>query len=344
MGKFFNKDKLNFKMAKMAFTKPENFEKIAQVKPTNTEHHSNFADEKSYVKNLTKFFKASGDPDAETSAKKYSTTNPWTAAPQGSAYKVESKYKDAVVAYYKPGSKNSQENDKKVSSYLTSNPWKAAGIADPSGAKYAITAFQTAAAYNKAIEGYYGEAGSKDPVADMKKYVDKNPWNANHLKKDDSSKKKGDGSKQKDDSQKEEEGKGGDMDMGKEEGRGKDKEDFDKALDSPYAGAGRADVYRAVRRARMSKMFNKLRKAIGRKRAKDIMNRSEMVMRERKELVRSEFDRMDQGDPNSVVSMVYEGPESQARYEEGAKKFKSQLETLKVSHFPSGGSGIKELD
>ena len=295
MGKFFNKDKLNFKMAKMAFTKPVNFEKTAQAKgkggatPGTAEHHSNFADDKAYVTNLTKFFKASGDSDAETSAKKYSTANPWTAAPQGSAYKAETKYKDAVVAYYKPGSKNSKENDKKVSSYLTSNPWKAPG--------------------------------------------------------NDSSKKKDDSSKKKDDSGKsEEEGKGGDMDMGYDEGRDRGKEEFDKALDSPYAGAGRADVYRAVRRARMSKMFNKLRKSIGRKRAKDIMNRSEMVMRERKELVRSDIDRMDQGDPNSVVSMVYEGPESQARYEEGAKRFKSQLETLKVSHFPSGGSGIKELD
>tara|TARA_Y100000004_G_scaffold197362_1_gene271460 strand:- start:12022 stop:12840 length:819 start_codon:yes stop_codon:yes gene_type:complete len=272
MGKFFNKDNLNFKMAKLAFTKPENFQKTAQAKgkggatPGVTEHHSNFTDSKGYVANLTKFYQAAGDKDPSTSAKKYSTANPWTAAPQGSDYKAETKYQSAVVAYYKPGSQTTKENDKKVSDYLKDNPWRV------------------------------------------------------------------------------EEGKGGDMDMGKNEGRGKYNEEFDKALDSPYAGAGRADVYRAVRRARMSKMFNKLRKSIGKKRAKDVMNRSEMVMRERKELVRSDIDRMDQGDPNSVVSMVYEGPESQARYEEGAKRFKTQLDTLKVSHFPSGGSGIKELD
>ena len=360
MGKYFKKEAMS-KLAMM--------HKLA-ADPTIKEHHSNFGDSKAYVNRLTKFYSDAGSKSPDKDAAAWSAKNPWSAPPAIGQFKSSKDYEQGIFNYYKKGSSGGKENTTKTDKWVAANPWSA-GIANP-GAKYGFKNYKSESEYMKAVQDYYGDAGSKDPTGDMKKWVKSNPWSKSEpdavaaptteaLRPNRSANRVQYEKKVKDyykatgktntDAQNEElaqkyllknkyteEGR-------EEEGRNQDynnenSDEMDRALDSPYAGASPSDVYRSVRRARMKRMFGKLRKNMGQAKAKQILDKSEAIARERRELVKSDTDRMDQGDPNSVDSMVYEIPEGQARYEVGARDFKSQLETLKISHVPSGGAGL----
>jgi len=91
-------------------------------------------------------------------------------------------------------------------------------------------------------------------------------------------------------------------------------------------------------KARFSKGFASLRAAYGKK-AKAIASRAEAIANDRKNLVRSDYDRSDKGDPNSIMEHTMEIPEGQARVEEAAKQFLAKSKSAKITGLPSGGSG-----